>query len=382
MVWQRFDYDGDGISELRYVVLVGSTILANEEVASIPVASIVPYPMPHRHLGLSEYDAVGDLQLIKSAMLRAGIDNQFLANNARTAVDKNLVNLDDMQVSRPGGLVRVNGAPANAIMPFVHPNTVPGTMQMLEYLDAIRQDRAGVQKPMAGADMDAIMAQPGTIAQLTSAASQKMELIARIFGEGVKELFQIVHEVILANPTVVDKVELRGKWVTVDPRQWKKRQDMTLSVGMGVGNKQSHAAAISALMGIQRQLLPLGLTDLEKIYSGAAEFTKAIGFGNPKQFLVEPPPGAKLPPPPPPYQVVVEQMRSEREKEVEAFKGQVDLMVEQIKAGASAQETRFREYMQMLNDREERMVRMFSEATERAQELRLEKEKRSQKGNE
>ena len=373
--WVKTDYDGDGIAELRYVVLVGDTVLANEEVSCIPVASIVPYPMPHRHLGLSLYDVVGDLQIIKTMMLRAGVDNQFLGNNGRTGVDKNLVNLDDMAVSRPGGMVRVDGPPGASIMPFTHANTVAGTVSFIDYLDGVRMDRAGVQKPMAGADMDAIMAAPGTIAQLASAASQKMELIARIFAEGVKELFQVVHEVTLTNATVQDKIELRGEWVTIDPRTWRKRNDLTLSVGMGVGNKQSHTASIAALLGLQKQALGLGLTDLNKMYAGLSEMTKALGFGSAGQFFTEPKPDAQLPPPPSDPRIIVAGIQSEAKQVIENMQGQNSIMVEQLKQGSESQRLQFKEMMDILNEREERLLRSFSEATERAQEMRLASDK-------
>jgi hypothetical protein len=371
MIWIRNDYDGDGIAELRYVVAVGSTFLANQEVTGIPVGTIVPYPMPHRHIGLSLHDVLSDLQLIKSAMLRAGIDNQYLANNGRYGVDKNVVNLDDMAVSRPGGMVRVNGSPQSAIMPFEHPVTVDGTIAMVEYLDGIRQDRGGVSKPYAGADLDSIKAQPGTIAQLTSAASQKIELIARIFGEGVKELFHIVHEITLQNPTVVEKVELRGKWVTVDPRTWKKRSDMTLTVGMGVGNRQQQVVALQSLLALQEKALGVGLTSLPKIYTALAEYTKALGFASGKQFFDEPQPGEKYQPQPP-YQIMVAQIKAQSDVLVQTLKNHTEATLGQMKEEANAARTYFDSVVDTVNNREERMVRMFSEQTDRIQELRLE----------
>lgn len=373
-VWIRMDYDGDGIAELRYCVVVGDTILVNKEVESIPVASIVPYPMPHRHTGLSLSDVVEDLQLIKSAMLRQVIDNTYLANNGRTAVDKNLVNLDDMTVSRPGGIVRVDGPPAAALMPFTHPATALQGIEVLGYLDGIRQDRGGVSKPYAGADMDSIKAQPGTIAQLVSAASQKIEQIARIFGEGVLELFQVVHEVTLQNPTVIEKVELRGKWVPIDPRTWKKRSDMTLNVGMGVTNRQQQVASIGMLLGLQEKALNVGLTDLSKIYAGLEQYVKALGFSSAAQFFNEPQPGA-MPQPPVPYQVQVAEINAQAKTLSEQIKAQADLLIANMGEQAQAQRTYFEEQMKLMNDREDRMVRIFSEATDRAQEVRLQGQK-------
>jgi len=374
MIWVRNDYNGDGIAELRYVVAVGDTILENQEVSTIPVASIVPYPMPHRHIGLGIYDTVGDIQLIKSAMLRAGIDNQYLINNSRTAVDKNKVNLDDMLVSRPGGMVRTDGPPGDALLPFTQPDTGASTMRMMDYLDMIRQDRGGVQKPMAGADMNSISAQPGTVAQLSAAASQKIELIARIFAEGVKELFLIVHELTLSNATVEDKVQLRGKWVTVDPRQWKKRSDMSLNVGLGVGNRQQHAAAISALIAMQEKVAPLGMARMDQIYTSHAEYTKALGFASGKQFFTEPPAGTPFPTSPP-YQLQVAQINAQADVLIQQMKTNGDAQIATLKEEAAATRTYFETMMEQQSQANENYLRAMSEATERMQEARLEREK-------
>jgi len=371
MIWIRNDYDSDGIAELRYVVAVGDTILVNDEVSGIPVASIVPYPMPHRHVGLSVYDIAGDLQLIKSVMLRSGIDNQFLINNGRYGVDKNRVNLDDMATSRPGGQVRTDGPPSEAIMPFTHPDTGASTMRMMEYLDQVRQDRGGVQKPMAGADLTAINAQPGTVAQLAAAASQKIELIARIFGEGVKELMLIVHELTLTNATMQEKVKLRGKWATVDPREWKKRSDMSLAVGLGIGNRQQHAAAVTALIQMQEKVAPLGLATMSQVYAAHAEYTKALGFGSGAQFFTEPPPGQPFPQSPP-YQIQVAQINAQAETMIQQMKNQGAQTIAQLQQEAAGIRAFYETSMEQQSQSQQNFLRAVSEATDRMHELRLE----------
>ena len=95
-VWMRFDGDEDGIAELRRVVIVGTTILENEETDVVPVAAITPTRIPHEHYGLSIDDAVSDLQRIRTALARGFLDNMYLANNGRYAIDASMVNLDDM----------------------------------------------------------------------------------------------------------------------------------------------------------------------------------------------------------------------------------------------------------------------------------------------
>lgn len=370
-IWVRFDFDGDGIAEKRFVMAIGDTVLANQECASTTVSALCPYPMPHRHVGQSLHDVMGDLQQLRTALLRQTVDNAFLHTNGRYGVDKNLVNLDDLSVSRPGGYVRVNGSPHNSIMPFVHPNTLKDSIGVMQYLDGIRQDRTGTSKPFAGADVDAIDAQPGTVAQLTNAVSQKIELIARIFADGVKDLFSIVHEVTLSNATVPDKVELRGKWESIDPRAWKKRTDMRITVGMGVINRQQHIAGIGALINMQGRLKDFGLTSPGKVYAAAAEFTKALGFSNGKQFFDEPPPGAKFQPAIDPV-IVATQINSQAQVLMTEMKTNAQMAVEQLKQAQENARTYFETMIDAQQQAQDRFIRTVSELTERMQELRLE----------
>lgn len=369
-IWLRFDFDQDGLAEKRYVLAVGDTILVNQEVASTPVSALCPYPMPHRHVGLSLHDIMGDLQELRTALMRQTVDNAFLHTNGRYGVDKNLVNLDDLAVSRPGGYVRVNGSPHTAIMPFTHPNTLQESVGIMQYLDGIRQDRTGTAKPFAGADVDAINAQPGTVAQLTNAVSQKIELIARLFADGVKDLFSIVHEITLSNATVPDKVELRGKWVSIDPRTWKKRSDMRITVGMGVINRQQHIAGVSALIGMQGKLKDFGLTSPAKVYASAAEFAKALGFASGKQFFDEPPPDARFQPPIDPM-IVATQINAQAETLMKQMDGNAKMAIEQFKQEQENARTYFETMVDSQNQAQDRFLRAISEMTERMQELRL-----------
>src|SRR6185295_13925239 len=124
--------------------VVGKDILSQEECEFIPAAAITPVVMPHRHVGRSVADLVMDLQLIKSTLLRGTLDNMYLGNNGRYGVDERKVNLDDMLTSRPGGVVRTQGTPMDAIMPFAHPNMMKDGIAAIEYIDNIKQNRTGV----------------------------------------------------------------------------------------------------------------------------------------------------------------------------------------------------------------------------------------------
>lgn len=340
MSWIKYDYDDDGIAEHRYVVHVGENILYNEECSGVPVACIVPTPLPHRHPGLSVRDMVTDLQEIKTALWRGGLDNLYLANNGRYGVSDK-VNLSDMLSSRPGGVVRVKGgAPMQEIFPFTHPVTIAPALQMMEYTDSIRQSRTGTSQAFTGVDPNALSKSHSGIAisQLTSAAAQRVEMIARVFADGVKELLLVVHELCIKHGHQNEVMKISNEWVTVNPSQWKKRYDMKLSVGLGTGNKEQLMANLTMILQAQQQALPFGIAGPKQIYNALTELTKAAGFASPDQFWMEPKPGQgpQNQPNPEVVKTQMEMQLKEREMQMKARleerKAQQNLQYEQIRS--------------------------------------------------
>lgn len=334
MCWIKYDYDGDGIAELRYVMRVGNEILYNEECSGIPVAAIVPTPMPHRHPGLSVRDMVTDLQEIKTAIWRGSLDNLYLGNNGRYGVSDK-VNLSDMLNSRPGGLVRVkDGIPSQEIMPFVHPTTIAPALQMMEYTDSIRQSRTGTSSTFTGVDANVMSKSHSGIAinQLQSAAGQRVEMIARVFAEGVKELCLIVHELCIKHGHKAEVVKLRNKWVNINPSQWKKRTDMKLSVGLGTGNKEQLMNNLMVIYTAQKEMIALGLATPNNMYNTLAELTKAAGFPSEDKFWTEPQQGSQPPQPPNP-----EAVKAQAQMQIEQMKIQAEQQKVQVQAQADAQ---------------------------------------------
>lgn len=356
MVWVRHDYNGDGIAELLFCIVVGSQVPFVEECNNIPVASIVPTPLPHRHIGLSIRDAVTDLQRINTVLWRQVLNNMYLANNGRYGVSDK-VNLDDMLVSRAGGLVRVNGVPSQEIFPFQHPFIAQHGIAMMEFVEEKRENRTGTNRYFSGTDQGAGNKTASGMAMLTSAASQRVEMVARIIAEGVKELFLIVHELTIkhAEATRRDKVRLRNEWVPIDPSTWKKRSDLKIAVGLGTGNKEVMGQNLAQIYLAQKEAIAIGVTDPSKIYNTLEEMTKNYGFANPDQFWTKPPDGP-MPPPKDPKMAQVEanamaqQAQMQAKQQADAQQRQMDAQAAQAEMHANMQMERFRSMLQAQAD--------------------------------
>jgi len=293
----------------RYV-LAGNSVVLKEKTECVPFACLTPMLMPHRHVGRSYADLTMDIQLVKTALVRGQLDNMYLSNNGRYAISDR-VNLEDMLTSRPGGVVRVQGEPGNAILPLQHNPFPPTSFTMVEYLDSMKEKRTGVTAYNQGLDADSLNKTATGINAIMQASAARLELVARLFAEtGVKDLFLLVHRLIRQNYTKTEIVRLRGKWVEVDPRSWKTRHDMTVNVGLGTGNKDQQLMHIQTILAAQMQAMQIGngVVNPKNIYNALIKLTQNAGFKHPDEFWTDPTTQPPQPPPTPP-EVQVEQMR-------------------------------------------------------------------------
>jgi len=285
------DYNDDGITELRKVCTVGSTVLSNEEIDNIPFVSLTPVKIPHKFYGLSIADLVMDLQLMKSTLMRNLMDNMYNQNFGRYAVLEGQANLDDLLTQRPGGVVRVKSP--NAVTPLATPSLEPYTFQMLEYLDGVRESRAGVSRMSQGMNENALTSHTTATAvnAVMSAAQSRVELVARNFAEtGVKDLMIRIYELLYKNQDKERMIMLRNEWVPVRPDVWKDKYDCTVSVALGSGNKDQQMSHLSQMLQFAGEAMKGGLpiVSMKNMYNLGASLIKAMGFQNVDDYLTDP----------------------------------------------------------------------------------------------
>jgi len=289
----RVDFDNDGVDELRKVTKVGDEILDNEAVDSVPFSSLTPVPMPHKFYGLSIYDLISDLQLIKTTLMRNLLDNMYLTNNGRYEVVEGQANLDDLMTSRPGGIVRVRTP--GAVSPLATPQLDQNSFNMLGYLDSIREERTGVNKNSMGMGEGTLKSHQSAtgVAQVMTAAQQKIELIARVFAEtGMKDLATNVYQLVQKYESPEKLIRLNNKWVTLYPSEWKEKLDCTAQVGLGFGNKDMnlmHLSQLAQTLQMISQHPSAGMMIKPKnVYNLVAEQIKSMGMKNVHDFITDP----------------------------------------------------------------------------------------------
>jgi hypothetical protein len=358
----RADVDGDDVAELLKVVTAqgGAVILTKndgkpdiEPIDEVPLVSICPIPMPHKLVGMSLADLVMDLQLIKSTLVRQMLDNVYLTNNPRHYVDEGKVTentIDDLLTSRPGGLVRGKGE--NAVVPFVTPFVAEKTMQLVEYFDQTSEVRTGVSRHNQGLNPDDLNKTATGVNLIQQAAAQRVELIARIFAEtGVKEVCRRILGLVTRYQQAERIIRLTGNFVPMDPRQWRNQMEVSVSVGLGTGNRDQTLAHLKELLAAQFQIVQVQqgvngpLVYAKNVYDALDYATEQMGvkqsfFTDPSQ---PPPPGLAGPPQPP-------------KPDPEMLKLQAQIAADQARQQASVEADRRKEQFDMERDRQKAQI--------------------------
>ncbi len=325
--YMRADVDGDGIAELRKIIVGGSgynnyIILENEEINTLPFAMCVAIPMPFRFFGLSMYDLLADVQNMSTAITRQTLDNMYLQNNARTMVVDGQANLDDILTNRVGGIVRVKSP--NAVTPIQAPNFLNEGLAMMQKIDQLKEKRSGVPNQLMGLNPDTINKSHTTaqsVNQMMNSSTQRIELIARSFADGVKDIFKNILAVICEYQDQERIVKLRGQFVPMNPREWTDHYDCTVQVGLGTGNQDQRLQVLQQVLNVQEKMIGMGgmgMVTPQTIYNTIEAYLQNSGYKDATQFFnnpsQQPPPQPQEQKPDPALQVAQQDIELRRQK--------------------------------------------------------------------
>ncbi len=328
--YMRIDEDGDGYAELRNVLVVGETgvtLIDDREVNDNPFCSLTPNPMPHKFFGLSVADAVMDLQLIRSVLLRHGLDNIYATNHSRYGVVEDQVHIDDLLTSHPGGVVRVTNKDAVFELPVKPmPQHFLGT---IDWLEGVMEKRTGLSKWSQGPDANAMKDQTADgISKVQMAAGKRIAYVAQIFkNTGVQQLGEKLYRLFVENHTKPMTMKIRGKWVEADPSRWPRNMNCTVKTGLSDGERTEQVGRLNMVAEWQQKMVAQGLTDMIKpkhVYNTARKALEAMDL-RPDDHFADPG-DAEWPKPQPPLEDQVKLKEHERRSKEDEAKAELDTM--------------------------------------------------------
>jgi flagellar biosynthesis GTPase FlhF len=118
-------------------------------------------------------------------------------------------------------------------------------------------------------------------------------LVIRVFCEtGIKQLFLKLRGLLMRHQNKAETVQLRNKWVDINPGNWIERANTTTVVGLGTGDRLKKAAGLREILAYQKELAAGGfmgpLVSSERIGHTLKELIRVQGLGDPDDFLLDP----------------------------------------------------------------------------------------------
>lgn len=328
-VYIKLDRDGDGIAEwLKVCMIAGSVAIyaetgeaAIEQVDDHPYCWICPIPRSHAFFGDCPADRAIQPQRLRTRTIRTIEDNMFLTVNGRTYVNTAAnVNIDDVLDNRAGGVIRGQGPAQNAIQPIVQPSLGAPAYQFNEYIASWAENRTGFNRYSAGTDQNALNKTARGTELLTAKADMRMELIARFFAVGMRQMFKKILKLAIQHQNVPEMVAINGQFVPINPSEFRNQFNVKINVGLGNGSKEQQANRILGLTQLLGMGAQAGVVRPQHWAEAIRLYVEANEFKNPERFVDPEPTG--MPPNPQAFM----QMQQQVEQQI----GQLQQQLQQL----------------------------------------------------
>lgn len=228
----------------------------NEVVTDTPFILIRYDNQPHTWSGLSIYDALQDIQRIKSAVLRNVLDSLSLATRPRIMFNENFVDWEQLTQDKIGSLINVRGDVSKALEMLTLPFTGQQAFPLIQYLDQLKEERVGVGRASQGLELEHLQSTSAVgLAASQKSAQARLELVARNIAESgfkpiYKKLLNLALTYMSAEPIMM---RLKGQYIPVDPNSFSD-YDVRISLSLD-SNNDKRIQTLLALLGKQELII-------------------------------------------------------------------------------------------------------------------------------
>jgi hypothetical protein len=180
----------------------------------------------------------------------------------------------------------------DSMEPIVQPPLPAMAMEMMHYLDEIREVRVGVSRYTQGLDGGSLNGTATGVNAMMGASQSRVELIGRIFAQtGMKRLGKLLLRLYKQHDTKTRVTRLNGQWIDVDPSSWNDDMDVKIKTGLGIGAASEQIGYLMATIQLQKEAMVSGakfMVQPKDIYRAVTELNKAMGFRGSDVFFTDP----------------------------------------------------------------------------------------------
>ena len=288
----KLDINGDGLLEDALISVVGDELIRVTEnpYGRVPIFTLSPVRDPFKVLAnLSLSEIVGEIQTIKTALMRQMLINMILTNNFRWFVNEDGVDIKDFQENRQ--YIRVRGRdPRTIVLPFPQNTIAPWSMDLYETLEGALEQSTGRTRYNQGTDASSLNKTATGISLLQQASEQRIDYIVRVFAEtGVSEALRFLVELnqrYIDQPTVI---RLKNQMLPISPDDLRGEFDIDVNTEAGIGKRQQTIQNLQYYMTvIAPQGMQYGAITPAEWAQAAQKLLTESGIRDPQRYVLDP----------------------------------------------------------------------------------------------
>lgn len=293
----RLDTNGDGIPELRRVMLYGEELLENEAVNDDPREINYAYGYAQVSTQIADGGKSRASEAIQYQDAMTGLSRAMIDNTAQIAKGRMLVDTSEysgievLDLLGDGTFIRCTpetpGALQTATAPLNFAPIATEALQVIQFLDSQRAQATGSLLANQGLKADTLQKETATrFRGIDDAAQAKVELVNRNVAE---ILMSQLYAGMAYYAQQYDLPPLPGdNGKMIDPRTWKYESSIAVAVGTGYGDNEKTIATLSLLLQEAKALMGTGLFDAKKLYNIIAKLIAAGGLPTIQDYVNNP----------------------------------------------------------------------------------------------
>lgn len=287
----KLDINGDGMLEDALISVVGDELIRVTEnpYGRVPIFTLSPIRDPFKVLAnLSLAEIVGEIQTIKTALMRQMLINTVNTNNLRWFIDGDGIDLKDIKQGRQ--YIKVDGNPREKVVPFPQQGTAPWTINLLESLEGALEQWTGKTRYNQGMDASSLNKTATGIRLLQQASEQRIDYIIRVFAEtGVSEILRFMVEL---NQKYLDQatiIRLKNQMLQVTPDDLRGEYDIDVNTEAGIGKRSQTVENLQYYMtAIAPTGMQIGAITPGEWANAAKKLLVESGIRDPQSYVLDP----------------------------------------------------------------------------------------------
>jgi hypothetical protein len=262
-----------------------------EPVQRVPYAAGTAFPIANQHEGEALSEKLYQVQAGKTEFLRQWNDNVQNCSFGRYGVVIGQAETADVMTPKAGGPVRIKSPGSLVPIPVI--DVGPSIKLAIDQLDAMRSERGGASLDMVGAEMQLAGDTAHGTERVYAAKELLVSYMARNLAESmIRRLFLLGHAELRDGDGGPISLKVGEQWQTVDPRQWKPRTNVNVTVAPSFGERMLQANTLFAGIQLYMQGLTQGLDGvmltLPGLYKMVVDWLTLNLVDNAEAYLLDP----------------------------------------------------------------------------------------------